>query len=112
MTLDQYTGILLWIGAVAQTAFVALWATMPWFRTPVTRALMIKSAALAAMFDLMVLGRFWPNYPGRPVVVTVAFTLVVVGVVSQLATVAWSRFRHPHESTPDSFSDRRQAEVH
>ena len=45
-----YDLINLWVATVGQVLFVLLWLTQRWWITRVGRALMAKSAVLAALF--------------------------------------------------------------
>ncbi|MEV6798552.1 hypothetical protein AB0M91_09410 [Micromonospora rifamycinica] len=72
------------VGAVGCWYFVvAFWWTTrgDWRHNPGGRHVMQFTANLGLLMALIVAARIWPGYPGRDVVVLVAFALLVVQIV-------------------------------
>lgn len=101
-----------WI-AFWQTLFVVAYARAPWFRSPIGRALMLKGAALAAIFDIACLTRIFSEvYPGRFVVGTVVFSLVCLGSAYQCVVVIrtqWQSRRERNNGDPLATRDANHA---
>lgn len=71
------------VGAVGCWYFVAAyWVTTrgDWWLTPAGRHVMQFTANLGLLLTLSVAARIWPGYPGREVVVMVAFAALVVQI--------------------------------
>lgn len=71
-------------GAVACWYFViAYWWTTrgDWARNSGGRHVMLFTADLGVLMTLIALARIWPTYPGRDVIVMIAFGGLVVQVV-------------------------------
>lgn len=51
-----------------------------WTRTPVGWHLMLFTADLGLLLSLAVVGRVWPDYPGRTAVTNVFFAFLVVQI--------------------------------
>lgn len=81
-TLRLYTA-----AAIGQTLFVALWATLPWWRTVVGRALMVKSFALMVVLDWALVTYHLGPFAHQESISVVLFGLVVVGIWSQVAAI-------------------------
>jgi hypothetical protein len=85
-TLDVTYATLLYLCAVGQTVFVGAWLTTRWYKFKVGRALMFKSASLAAVLDTIsvfklahaqfALSTFYKIY-------IILFLLLFLGVSSQ-----------------------------
>jgi hypothetical protein len=88
--------VLVHVSAVAQTVFVVLWLTLPWWREWVGRALMIKSVALALFLDFSLINHYAGDYAWRPYITAALFALVTAGIVSQVIALPyemWSASR-------------------
>lgn len=82
------------VGAVAQTLFVLIYGSRPWYRVRVGRALFFKSAALAVVLDLSVTNALVPPYRFQEQVGTVVIVLITVTILYQLVALLLSP-RHP-----------------
>lgn len=89
---------LLHVCAIGQTLFVLLWGTLRWWRRWVGRALMVKSLALALFLDTALVNYYLPPYSHEQLIGTLEFALVAVGIMSQLAVIAFEivRARRSH----------------
>ena len=74
--------IALLIATFAQTCFIVVYGTRPWYRSRVGRALMLKSASLAVVLWLTVVNTFF-IYPLEEQLSTLGLTLVSVAIVYQ-----------------------------
>lgn len=74
------------LGAIGQTLFVAVWATLPWWQEWIGRALMIKSIALLLLFDNALLILIRPQLHSIWVD-RVVYTLILIGIWSQVAAL-------------------------
>ena len=89
---------LLHVAAICQTLFVILWATLPWWREWIGRALMVKSLSLMVYLDWALAYHYWPHMPAVRVIGAVLFGFITLGIVSQLAALIyemWRGSRHP-----------------
>lgn len=84
MTPEHLIVVLVWIAGVAQTAFVCLWVSLPWWRSVIGRALMVKSCALAIYLDVALVNYYLPPYAGEVWVMVGLFGAVAVGILTQL----------------------------
>ncbi|MCX5066890.1 hypothetical protein OOJ91_13645 [Micromonospora lupini] len=78
------TTVLAAVGAGACWYFVVVfwWTTGgDWRHNAGGRHVMLFTADLGLLMTLIVVARIWPGYPGRDVVVLVAFALLVVQIV-------------------------------
>lgn len=80
--------MLIWGAAIGQTLFVAMWLSMPFWRSWIGGALMTKSAALMAVLWFWLIGFYSPEYPYRDVVREVLIGLVTVGIWWQVFALA------------------------
>lgn len=71
--------LLVHIAAVGQVVFVVMWATLPWWRSWVGKALMVKSFGF--MVVLLTQVWFYHNVPSS-VTVTVQIAIAVFGLVT------------------------------
>lgn len=79
-----------WVGAIAQTIFLAMWLTLPWWREWVGRALMVKSLALGVYLDSVLIHEYLvPDYAAEPYVRTLLFLLIVLGICSQVVALGY-----------------------
>lgn len=76
--------ILTWTAAIGQTAFVILWATKPWWRTLIGRALMTKGLALALVLWFWIVGYYFPGHPYRDEIRDGLLAAVAVGIWAQV----------------------------
>lgn len=79
------------IAALGQTLFVILWATMPWYRHAVGRALMVKSFALMAYLDWAVLVLHFGPLPHHDTIALLLFGFITLGIWSQLLVIGGIR---------------------
>lgn len=84
---------LLHISAVGQTLFVLIWMTLPWFKSWVGRALMVKSLALMALLDEALLFYYLPPVPHEALLGVLIFALVCLGIWSQVAAIGFEMWR-------------------
>jgi ABC-type sugar transport system permease subunit len=90
--------------AVGQTLFVILYATFPWYKTFLGRALFYKALTLGAITDVFIASRVW-QFAGQDVVFVVLYALLGIGVWWQLLAFVRVK-RHgsvapiPEETTP------------
>lgn len=91
--LATWTWRLVHISALGQTAFVILWALLPWYRTWVGRALMSKSLALAIYLDFVVVVDHWGPFGGQQTLAVVLFGLITLGIWTQLGVIAFEVVR-------------------
>lgn len=78
-TLRLYTA-----AAVGQTLFVVLWATLPWWRTIIGRALMIKSASLMVILIWSLVNYHLGPFVHQQGIGLGLFGLVALGIWLQL----------------------------
>lgn len=89
----SYTGWIIVLGALGQTAFVAAWISLPgWWREWIGRALMVKSGALAILFNLALVNYIWPGTVPEWLA-KASQLLIVLGVWSQLAALVHERWK-------------------
>lgn len=90
------------VATVAQTIFVLVYGTRPWWRHFVGRALFIKSASLCVVLWLTVINTFL-RYPGQEQVSSLALWLVAVAIIHQLVAL----LRTPRVAYPpdDRYTD-------
>lgn len=98
--IDVYTIAVVHIGLLPVNAFPLFYRRSPWRSTDVGKALMLKGCALAALFDLGVIG-FWWMFPGYLYVYAAVVTAVVVAIAYQFAVMRRMQHRGRHITTPD-----------
>lgn len=76
--------------AIGQTLFVLLYATFPWWDNFVGRALFLKAISLAALLDVLMLGRKF-DWPYEDVTFVVLYLFMTAGIWWQF--VAFLRVR-------------------
>lgn len=86
---EDLIDVLVHVSAVAQTVFVVLWLTLPWWREWVGRALMVKSVALALFLDFSLINHYAGEYAWRPYLTAGLFALVTAGIVSQVIALPY-----------------------
>lgn len=91
MTLDDWRHLSWIVGAVGQTAFVLLYAVVPWWRDYVGRALFFKSLGLMVLLDVTVID-ILIDYAAEDAVTVGLYWLVVVGICWQLGALVRQRF--------------------
>lgn len=79
--------------AIGQTLFVLLWSTLPWWRSIVGRALMVKSLALAIYLDWAVTSYYWGPFDNSETIAVCLFGLVFAGIWSQLGAISYEMLR-------------------
>jgi hypothetical protein len=98
--LDLYVVAIVHLGAIPATLFPLFYSRSPWQSTEVGKALMLKGCAVAALFDVGVLGFWWP-FPGYALANALVVTFVVVGVTYQFAVMRRLQRQGRHVNTPD-----------
>lgn len=77
--------------AVGQTLFVILYATFPWWRTFMGRALFLKAVAFALLVDIAIVGSLI-DWKGEDVTFVTLYGALAVGIWGQLLAFAHVRF--------------------
>lgn len=86
----QHLGLVAVIVATfAQTLFILIYATRPWWRVRVGRALMLKSASLCVVLWLTLVGTFL-TYRDQEQVDALALCLIALAIVYQLVVLLLS----------------------
>lgn len=86
----QREGLLVFaIGTFAQTLFVLIYASRPWWRVRPGRALLLKSATLCAVMWLSLVATFFV-YPYQEQVTAVAVNAIAIAIVYQLVALLLS----------------------
>jgi hypothetical protein len=99
---EIYAVALVHLTLLPANAFPLVYSRSPWRSTDVGKALMLKGVAIAAMFDLAVIGFWWP-FPGYEYLYAAILTLVTTGISYQFL-VMWSlqrRGRYHHSPDGD-----------
>lgn len=91
--LDTWRTITLGIVALGQTAFVLLYATFPWWRSFLGRALFFKAFTLAVLVDAFMVTRIvsWGHYD---VLFVVLYGFFAIGVWFQFSAFLRVRLQH------------------
>jgi putative copper export protein len=82
--------IAIMVAAIAQTGFVGLYVTRPWWRHYVGRALLVKSASLLVVLWLTIVNTFL-RYRGQEQISTLALWLIAGAIIYQLVALARTR---------------------
>lgn len=77
------------IATAAQTLFVLIYGTRPWWRARVGRALFLKSAVLCLLLWLTIVNTF-VTYPGEEPVAAIALIATAAAIVYQLVALVLS----------------------
>lgn len=72
------------VSAVAQTMFIFLYGTSPWWRHYIGQAMFIKSVSMTLLLDAEVIALLYPEYPHRAEVTAVVHVLIAAAVIWQL----------------------------
>lgn len=99
MSADTAAVLLVLAAAPAQTAFALFYSvTLPWWRTPIGRALFTKSWGLALLIDISLLYQWLgDNYSLRDVVRLTVYSLITVGAWLQLGAFLHERNKRKKE---------------
>jgi hypothetical protein len=81
------------VATFAQTLFILIYASRPWWRVRVGRALMLKSASLCIVLWLTLVGTFFV-YAHQEQVSALSLCVIAVAIVYQLVALLLSP-RHP-----------------
>lgn len=101
MTLVEiYTVGLVHLTLIPANAFPLVYSRSPWRSTDVGKALMLKGTALAALFDIGVLGFWWP-FPGYAYLYAAILTLVSAGITYQFLVMRSLQRRGRNHVSPD-----------
>lgn len=95
---DQIALILVWIGGTAQTLFVLIWATQPWFREWMTRAIMTKSLGIMLLLDLSLFG-YYVTYAAAQLVGLIVIMFVTLGALLQVVALIYETWRARHDDS-------------
>ena len=76
----------LWWASIAQGGFVAVYATRPWWRSRVGRALMLKSFSLGLALWLTLVNTY-RTYPGELAIGACVMALIAVACTYQLVAM-------------------------
>lgn len=84
---ETWFQICLLTAGACTTLFVLLWVKTPWYRTSVSRLIMFRSAAIAAVLDLTAYYKFWasPEFEAF-YYVSMAVNFGIISVVSLILT--------------------------
>lgn len=96
--LFHWTVRLVHASAIGQTLFVFEWFLLPWYRTVVGRALMVKSFTLMLYLDWTLVVYHWGPLTDQQTIAVVLFGLITVGIWSQVAAIThemWRGHREP-----------------
>lgn len=74
------------VAVVAQSAFVVVYGSRPWWRHRVGRALMLKSSSLLAALWLTFVDTFWV-YPAEEKAGTVVLAAIAAAITYQLVAL-------------------------
>ena len=80
--IELYLVVVVHLGVAPAVAFPLYYRRSSWRSSEVGKALMLKGAAIAALFSLAVLGFWWP-FPGYDYAYAAVVTGVVVGITYQ-----------------------------
>jgi hypothetical protein len=96
-SLDFWRTSGLLVTALGQTAFVALYATFPWWRRFLGRALFFKAVALAALADVAITGRIYDwRYEEQTFILL--YWMLGIGVWAQFAAFLRVRLKKRQNS--------------
>lgn len=95
---------LIHVTALGQIIFIVLWATMPWRRSWIGRALMTKSLGLAAVLTVQIWFIHQPlgSMELRVKIAIALFILLCVGVWFQVFALAHEMYRKKKKKNPRS----------
>lgn len=96
---DIYTLVIVHLAAIPATLFPLVYSRSPWRSTDVGRALMLKGSALAALFDVSILGFWWP-FPGYVWIYAALVTLVALGITYQFVVMFRLQRQGRHHVSP------------
>lgn len=92
-SLFDWTVRLVHVSAVGQTLFVLLWWSLPWYRTVVGRALMVKSFTLMLYLDWAVAVYHFGPFDHQEAIGVALFGLIAFGIWSQVVAIAREMWR-------------------
>jgi len=93
MSIDFWRTTGLLTAATGQTAFVILYATFPWWKKFLGRALFFKAVALGTLADVAILGRIFDwKYEDQTFVIL--YWLLALGVWAQFLAFLRVRLQH------------------
>lgn len=95
MSVDTLATVLIASMVVPATLFPVVYATRPWYRTMIGRALMTMSVGMALLVDISLLYRFFgDDYPGRDAVRLIVFGIIAAGLWYQFLALLATPKRH------------------
>lgn len=97
MDLDWWRTATIATAAVGQTLFVLLYATFPWYRTFLGRALFIKALTFVLLIDVAVAGRVW-DWKYEEAWIVVLYGLTAFGIWAQLIAFIRQKTAHHQEN--------------
>lgn len=86
------------LAAVGQTAFICLWAALPWWREVIGVAMFAKSLTLMLLLDTAVLFIYLPQLATQKVGYVLE-TMLWVAIWGQVAALVYERRRRPGHHT-------------
>lgn len=98
--IEVYTLVVVHVGLIPAVGFPLFYRRSPWRSTEVGKALMLKGAALAALFVVSIVGFWWP-FPGYDYIYAAMLTLVVLGITYQFLVMRKLQRAGRHVHTPD-----------
>lgn len=93
MDLDWWRTTTIATAAVGQSLFVLLYATFPWYRTFLGRAMFVKALTFALLIDVAVAGRVW-DWTHEETGIVILYGLTAFGIWAQL--IAFIRQKTVH----------------
>lgn len=80
VTADRIVDVLVWVIVVPAVLYPLLYSFRPWTATPVGRAMMLKGSGNALLVAMIWARQVFGDYPGRPIVLVVGFSLFSAGI--------------------------------
>lgn len=98
--IELYTVAIVHLTLIPVNLFPLAYSRSPWRSTDVGKALMLKGSALAALYDLGVVGFWWP-FGGYAYFYAAVITLVALGITYQCVVMLRLQRRGRHYASPD-----------
>lgn len=97
MDLDWWRTATIATAALGQSMFVLLYATFPWYRTFLGRALFINATTLVLLIDVAVAGRIW-DWEHEEIWIVILYGLTAFGIWAQLIAFIRQKATHHHDN--------------
>lgn len=99
MDLEWWRTATIVTAAVGQTLFLLLYATFPWYRTFLGRALFLNAFTLAILIDTATINHLWGwDWGYRDLRTVLVYGLTVSGIWAQLIAFVRQKTIHHHEN--------------